>query len=200
MRLSAVENPKSLMVRFAYWMSRRRLGKVMTPLKSVFARIPKTILVQYGITRVLESGLTLDRGLQFLVQHQVAAMNDCGFCIDIGRAMAVDYELDLAKLEALANYRTDSRFDDRERAALAYVEEVTRQKRVSNETFAALRRHFDETQVAEITWLCALENYFNLINVPLEIESDGLCVIAEAKKGSDNFSARHLARHGEKVV
>lgn len=181
MRLSAVEEPKSLMVRFAYWMSRRKLGKVMTPLKVVFARIPKLLLAQYGITRVLEGGLTIDLGLQFLVQHQVAAQNDCGFCIDIGRAMAVDYKLDLAKLEALANYRTDPRFDDRERAALAYVEEATRQKRVSNETFAALRKHFDETQIAEITWVCAVENYFNLINVPLEIESDGLCVIAERR-------------------
>jgi len=101
MRLSPVENPKSLMVRFAYWMSRKRLGKVMTPLKTVFARIPKLLFAQYGVTRVLEGGLSIGYGLQFLVQHQVAAMNDCGFCVDIGRAMAVQYELDLAKLEAL---------------------------------------------------------------------------------------------------
>src|SRR5205823_294820 len=37
MRLSTVEKPKSLMVRFAYWMSRRKLGKVMTPLAAVYA-------------------------------------------------------------------------------------------------------------------------------------------------------------------
>ena len=184
MRLSAVENPKSLMVRFAYWMSRRKLGKVMTPLKTVYARMPKTILVEYGIMRVLENGLSIDRSLQFLVQHKVAAMNGCGFCIDIGRAMAVDYKLDLAKLEALDQYRSDSRFTERERAALAYVEEVTRHKRVSDDTFETLRRNFDETSIAEITWLCALENYFNLINLPLEIESDGLCAIAERRRAA----------------
>ena len=45
----------SLLVRFAYWMSRRKLGKVMTPLKVVFARIPKLLFAQWGITRVLEA-------------------------------------------------------------------------------------------------------------------------------------------------
>jgi len=72
----------------------------------------------------------------------------------------------------------------RELAALAYVEEATRQRRVGDATFAVLRRHFEDTHIAEITWLCALENYFNLINVPLEIESDGLCAIAERRRAA----------------
>jgi len=184
MRIATVEKPKGLFVRFAYWMCRRRLGKVVTPLKAVHARIPKTILVEYGIMRALEGGLSLDRGLQFLVQHQVARINGCGFCIDIGRALALGYRVDLAKLEALEQFRSDARFSERERSALAYVEEATRQKRVGDATFAALRRHFDDRQIAEITWLCALENYFNLINLPLEIESDGLCAIAERRRAA----------------
>ena len=184
MRIATVEKPNSWMVRFAYWMSRRKLGKVMTPLKAVYARMPKTIFVEYGIMRVLENGLTLDRGLQFLVQHHVARLNGCGFCIDIGQAFAVEYRLDLAKLEAIGEYRTDPRFTDAERAALAYVEEATRHKRVGDATFAALRRHYDDDAIAQITWLGALENYFNLINLPLEIESDGLCAIAEKRKAA----------------
>ena len=35
-----------------------------------------------------------------------------------------------------------------EDAALAFVEEATRTRDVSDETFAALRRHFDETEIA----------------------------------------------------
>jgi AhpD family alkylhydroperoxidase len=184
MRIATVEHPKSLLVRFAYWMSRRKLGKVMTPLKAVYARIPKTIPVEYGIMRVLENGLSLDRSLQFLVQHHVARINGCGFCIDIGRAMAIGYRVDVAKLEAIDGYRSDARFSEGERAALAYVEEATREKRVSDATFGALRRHFDDDAIAEITWLCALENYFNLINLPLEIEADGLCAIAEGRRAA----------------
>ncbi len=181
MRVSAIENPKSLWARAAYWMSRRRLGKVMTPLKVFYARIPSAILGQYGIVRTLEGGLTIPRELQFLVQHHVAEINHCAFCIDIGRASALDYEIDLAKLGAIPSYRQDARFSDAERAALAYVEEATRNKTVSDATFAELRRHFDEQAIVEITWICAVENYFNLLNLPLEIESDGLCAIAERR-------------------
>jgi alkylhydroperoxidase family enzyme len=65
--------------------------------------------------------------------------------------------------------------------ALAYVEEATRTKRVSDDTFAALRRHFGEREIVAITWLNAVENYFNLLNVPLGIEADGLCAIAESR-------------------
>ena len=53
---------------------------------------------------------------------------------------------------------------------------------VSNATFEALRKHFSEREIVEITWLNAVENYYNLINIPLEIESDGFCAIAEAQK------------------
>jgi alkylhydroperoxidase family enzyme len=61
---------------------------------------------------------------------------------------------------------------------------VTRTKHASDETFAELRRHFDDTAIVQITWLCAVENYFNLINLPLGIESDGLCAIAERRRAA----------------
>ncbi len=41
--------------------------------------------------------------------------------------------------------------------------------------------HFSEREIVEITWVNALENYYNLLNLPLEIESDGFCAIAEAR-------------------
>jgi len=184
MRIAPIDNPKGLMVRFAYWMSRRRLGKVVTPLRVLFARMPKALPGYFLTSRVLEGGLSLTPELQFLIQHHVATINGCGFCVDIGRALAIGYHVDLEKLDALHDYRTDTRFSESERAALAYVEEATRAKRVSDATFDALRSHFDEQKIVEITWLCALENYFNLINLPLEIESDGLCAIAERRQAA----------------
>jgi alkylhydroperoxidase family enzyme len=111
----------------------------------------------------------------------VAGINGCGFCVDIARAVALQRKGAIDKALAVAEYRTDARFDERERAALAYVEEATRHKRVSDATFAALRAHFSEAEIVEITWMNAVENYFNLINVPLGIESDGFCAIAERR-------------------
>jgi AhpD family alkylhydroperoxidase len=181
MRITPIERPQGLLTRFAYWMSKRQLGKVMTPMKVVFARIPRTITSEFALVRVLEGGLTLDKGLQFLLQTHVASLNGCAFCVDIARAVAVRRRLTREKVEALGEYRSHPAYSDRERAALAYVEEATRHKRVADATFATLRTHFNEREIVEITWLNAVENYFNLINLPLEIESDGLCAIAERR-------------------
>jgi len=87
----------------------------------------------------------------------------------------------LEKFDALPEYRTSPLFSERERAALDYVEEATRNKRVSDATFEALRRHFNDRAIVELTWLNALENYYNLINLPLGIGSDGLCAIAQRR-------------------
>jgi alkylhydroperoxidase family enzyme len=114
-----------------------------------------------------------------MVTTLVSQINGCSFCLDIARAMAIREHLGMEKFDALEQYRTSPLFTDRERAALAYAEEATRHKRVSDATFEALRKRFIESEIVEITWLNAVENYYNLINLPLEIESDGLCAIAE---------------------
>lgn len=181
MRLEPIEKPKGLMMRIAYWMTRRQFGKVMTPMKVVVARMPGSLRLTYEITKFELKGIRLEPGLHFMVEILASQINGCGFCVDLGRAMAVREHLGMEKFNALSEYRTSQLFSDRERTALAYVEEATRHKRVSDATFEALRKHFSEWEIAEITWLNALENYYNLINVPLEIESDGFCAIAQAR-------------------
>jgi alkylhydroperoxidase family enzyme len=95
--------------------------------------------------------------------------------------MAIREHLGEEKFDSLAEYRTSPLFSDRERAALAYVEEATRNRRASDAAFQELRKHFSEREIVEITWVNASENYYNLLNLPLEIESDGFCAIAHAQ-------------------
>jgi alkylhydroperoxidase family enzyme len=181
MRLEPIEKPKGLMMRIAFWMCRRQFGKVMTPMKVVYTRVPGAMKLSYEISKFQMKGIRLDPGLKFMVVTLAAGINGCGFCLDIAQAMAVREHLGMEKFNALSEYRTSPLFSGRERAALAYVEEATRHKHVSDETFEALRKHFSEREIIEITWLNAVENYYNLINIPLEIESDGLCAIAQAR-------------------
>lgn len=178
MRLDPVESPPTLLGKLAYAMSKRRLGKVITPLKVVYARVPKSMKVGYVISKFTETGFKLHPELRLLIQAHVARINDCAFCVDIGEAIATRGGISIEKHGALEEYRSSPVFTARERAALAYAEEATRNKRVSDETFAVLREHFDDREIVEITLLNAIENYYNLINLPLEIESDGLCAIA----------------------
>ena len=181
MRLAPIEKPAGLLMRLAYWMTRRQLGKVITPMKVIYPRVPRLLKLSYELQQFETKGLRLDPQLHFMVAVLAAQINGCSFCEDIGRAVAIRQHLGMEKFDALSDYRTSPLFSERERAALAYAEEATRHKRVSDATFEMLRRHFSETEIVEITWVNAVENYYNLINLPLEIGSDGLCAIAQAR-------------------
>jgi len=180
-RITPIEQPTNLFTRLMYWVMKRRLGKVMTPAKVVYARMPKSFVVAYAEVWLMEGGLKLDPALTHLTRTWVAMINGCSFCVDIGKAVAVQHHMTLDKFDALPEYRTSALFSERERAALDYVDEATRNKRVSDATFEVLRRHFDDREIVELTWLNALENYYNLINLPLGIGSDGLCAIAQRR-------------------
>lgn len=181
-RLEPVENPKGLMMRMAYWGMKKQMGKVMTPVKVVTARMPGSLKLTREIVNFETKGIRLEPSLHYSIVSLVSQINGCDFCTDLARSVAIRENVGLEKLEALREYRTNSIFSPRERVALAYVEEATRSKRVSDATFEELRKHFRDWEIAEITWLNALENYYNLINIPLEIGSDGFCAIVQARK------------------
>jgi AhpD family alkylhydroperoxidase len=164
-------------MRLAYSMMKKRFGKVMTPAKVVYARVPESLKTMKAMADFQEKGVQLDKELAFLVKTYVAGINQCAFCVDIGQAMAVQSGIDIEKFKHLHEYPTYPGFSARDRAALDYVAEATRNKTVSDETFARLQEHFSEREIVELTMLNAIENFYNLINVPLEIESDGFCTV-----------------------
>jgi AhpD family alkylhydroperoxidase len=182
MRMSPIES-RNPVLRLLNWVMSRQFGKPITPYKVIFARLPRAVATQLGMYWGLTRKQPIDPGLQLLVQSHVATLNGCSFCVDIGRAVAMYQGLTFEKVDALAEFRTSPLFTPAERAALVYVEEATQRKRVSDETFAELRQYFTDEQIVSITWLNAVENYFNLLNGPLEIGSDGLCSIAEQRTG-----------------
>jgi AhpD family alkylhydroperoxidase len=177
MRLTPIDRPPTLLARLVFWGMRRWLGRVPTPYRVVFTRLPGALFGHLLLLRAYDGAGSLDPGLRLLIASHVASVNGCTFCVDIGRAIATKRALDLDKVTALADYRRDPRFDARERAALAYVEEATRERRVADTTFATLRRHFNAEEIVAITFHAAVENYLNMINIPLGIESDGFCAL-----------------------
>jgi alkylhydroperoxidase family enzyme len=183
MRLTPIDTPPTWKTRIVSWVSRRRLGKDTTPARVVYNRMPRAFDVSWAIMK-LDGDLAIGKPLGLLVKTWVAMVNQCGFCVDIARAMAVMEHMGLEKFDALPEWRTSPHFDDRERAALAYVEEATRDKHVGDATFEALRKHFGEREIVEITVLNAAETFYNLINIPLEIEADGLCAIQQRRRQS----------------
>jgi len=79
------------------------------------------------------------------------------------------------KILALDEYASSDLFDARERAALAYADAITLSDRdVDDALFEALREHFDEEAIIELTAVIAWENASSKFNRALRVESQGL--------------------------
>ncbi|MEX0647732.1 MAG: carboxymuconolactone decarboxylase family protein [Balneolaceae bacterium] len=173
-RLRPIEKPNSLKLKLAYWFTKKRLGKVITPVKVHSARFPEGLGLSAKMAG-LEKKITINPELKHLIKVYVATLNGCAFCVDIGKASAKMNGIKTGKFEDLLRFEESSRFNKSEKAALAYVDEVTRNKHVSDETFSNLRIHFNEEEIVQITLMNAVENFYNLMNAPLNIGSDELC-------------------------
>lgn len=184
--LPPVENPKGLLMKLAYYFTRKQFGKVLTPLKVHSARLPIGFGQFYGKIGQLDKKLMLPAETVMLIREQVARINVCLFCIDIGRSFTIKASMNQAKFDALEQYQTSPLFPDAERAALDYVTELTKAKSVSPDTFSRLRRYYSEREVCEIVWLVATEHVYNMTNIGLNIHSDMLCDIAKTNAQKQN--------------
>jgi len=182
--LSSIEKPRGLAMKLAYYFSRRQFGKVLTPLKVHSARLPAAFGLFYGKIGRLDQKLELQRETVMLIREQVARTNVCLFCIDIGRSFTIKASMNQAKFDALEEYRTSPLFTDADRAALDYVTELTRDKKVDPDTFARMRRHYSERAICEIVWIVASEHLYHMTNIGLNIHSDMLCDISKQSKAT----------------
>ena len=180
--LVPIEKPQGVVLGLVYAMSRRQFGKVLTPLKVMYARLPLAFGAFVSKIAKLDKKLTLPLETQLLVREQVARINVCEFCMDIGRAYTIHSRLNEAKFDALENYQTDPAFCEAERVLLDYVTQLTKEKKVDLGTFARLRSHYTERAICEIVWLVASEHFYNVANIGLNIHSDMLCDMSRKKK------------------
>src|SRR5215831_5399623 len=180
--LPPIEKPEGLMMKLAYHFTRQQFGKILTPLRVHSARLPVAFGMFYSKVAQLDKKLVLPPETIMLVREQVARINVCLFCIDIGRAFTIKASMNQAKFDALEQYSTSPLFNDAERAALDYVTELTKQKKVNPETFARLAQHYSEKEICEIVWLVASEHLYNMTNIGLNIHSDMLCDITKRSR------------------
>jgi alkylhydroperoxidase family enzyme len=179
--LAPIEKPEGLMMKLVYSFSRRRFGRVLTPLKVYSVRLPSAFGMFMGKIAQLDKKLQLPQETVFLIREQVARLNVCLFCIDIGRSFAIKASMNEAKFDALEQYSTSPLFTDAERSALDYVTELTRDKKVNPKTFARMSSFYSERAICEIVWLVASEHFYNMTNIGLNIHSDLICDFTRKK-------------------
>src|ERR1700730_18647973 len=102
--LPPIEKPQGLIKKLAYYFTRRQFGKVLTPVKVHSARLPAAFGLFYAKAAELDKKLLLPPETVLLVREQVARINVCVFCMDIGRSFAIKATRNQAKFDALEQY------------------------------------------------------------------------------------------------
>ena len=124
--------------------------------------------------RFANAGLVIHRSplpasTQELVSLRASQINGCGWCIDMHTKEAAAAGETPVRLNLVAAWREATVFTAAEQAALALAEEGTRladaHHGVSDETWAQVRKHYDDDQVAALVCLVALINAANRLAV-----------------------------------
>ena len=182
--LQPIEKPKGLMMNLAYYFTRRQFGKVLTPLKVHSARLPAAFGLFYAKISKLDKKLTLPPELVMLIRRTSGADQHLSFLHRYRPIFTIKASMNEAKFDALDQYSTSPLFTDAERAALDYVTELTKDKKVDPDTFARMSRHYSEREICEIVWLVASEHLYNMTNIGLNIHSDMLCDIPKKARST----------------
>ena len=119
-----------------------------------------------GLERYLETS-TIERSLRELVKLRASLINGCAYCIDIHSKDAGALGESEQQLYALAAWHEAPFYTERERAALAWTDTVTRvsETHVPDEVFAEARRHFSEEELVDLTLAVVSINGWNRIAI-----------------------------------
>ncbi|MEV0716054.1 carboxymuconolactone decarboxylase family protein [Asanoa sp. NPDC050611] len=125
-------------------------------------------------TALALDGSTLPKAVRHLVELRVSQINGCGLCVDMhSKDAAADGET-AVRLALVAAWRETTVYTAAERAALALAEEATRladlHGGVSDETWAAVREHYDDDEVATLLCVVSMVNAANRMNVVARVQ------------------------------
>ncbi|MEC3920121.1 carboxymuconolactone decarboxylase family protein [Nocardia sp. CDC160] len=112
---------------------------------------------------------TLPKATQELVKIRASQINHCGMCLDMHTKDAAAAGETSVRLALVAAWKESTVFTDAERAALALTEEGTRladaSPGISEDTWAQVRKHYDDDQIGALISLIATINTWNRLNV-----------------------------------
>lgn len=112
-----------------------------------------------------QSGLEL--ALLHLIKLRASQINGCAYCIDMHwkdlRAIGESEQ----RLYSLDAWREGPFYTDRERAALAWTEAVTRitDGHAPDQVYEEVRQHFSEKELADVTLAVAVINAWNRLAI-----------------------------------
>ncbi|HMN42233.1 MAG TPA: carboxymuconolactone decarboxylase family protein [Phycisphaerales bacterium] len=120
--------------------------------------------------------------LLHIIKLRVSQINGCAYCVDMhwkdARAAGGGGESE-QRLYGLSAWRESPYYSDKERAALAWAESLTLIPvwhnsgaiAAADPIYAEVRKHFDDKQLADLTWAIAAINAWNRIAIGFRSEA-----------------------------
>ena len=133
---------------------------------NVFEKGQNAMKALYGLGIYLAKS-PIEQSLLNLIYYRVSQINGCAYCLDMhSKDLRAKGETE-QRLYVLDAWREAPFYSDRERAALAWAESVTKIKggQVPDEIYEEVRNQFTEEETIDLTLAVITINSYNRINV-----------------------------------
>lgn len=122
----------------------------------------------YDIEKYLTSS-GLEPKLLHLIKMRASQINGCAYCLDMHSLDARSAGEAEQRLYTLDAWHETPFFSDRERAALAWTEAVTRvsETHVPDEVFDEVKKQFSEKEIVDLTLALGMINLWNRLAISM---------------------------------
>jgi AhpD family alkylhydroperoxidase len=116
----------------------------------------------------------LDLTLYHLIKLRASQINGCAFCLAMHTDEALKHGETPERIVSLDAWQESPLYSDKERAALAWTEELTliADSGASKESFDALKRHFNDEEIAWLILAAVQINSWNRIAISTRAQYD----------------------------
>lgn len=117
---------------------------------------------------------SLGQQLLNLIYLRISQVNGCAYCLDMhAKDMRAAGETE-QRVYMLGAWRETALYTDRERAALAWAEAVTRLTggEVPDNVYADAMKQFSEEEMVDLTMATIAINTYNRINIPFKVQGE----------------------------
>ncbi|MFY0679275.1 MAG: carboxymuconolactone decarboxylase family protein [Thalassovita sp.] len=134
----------------------------MEPRLNYWGAAPELMQAVLALNTAIESG-SIEKSLQHLVKMRASQINGCAYCCDMHAREARKEGETEQRLYVLSAWHDSFLYSDRERAAFAWTEAVTKlgADTPTDALYAATSAHFSDKEIADLTALITMINTWN---------------------------------------
>ena len=120
----------------------------------------------YALNDAIENS-SIGKTLLHLVKMRASQINGCAYCLNIHSAEAIKDGDTHQRYHVLAAWHESTLFTPAERAALAWTDALTQISTLdaSDALYNELTKHYSETEIAELTLLINMINFWNRVAI-----------------------------------